>query len=61
MSRVQRAERAIRLTCPCRLLQPVIVGEGKYQDVSVTVKEGKRLVLFVKDGGDGFENDHALG
>lgn len=39
---------------------PVIVGEGKYQDVSVTVKEGKRLVLFVKDGGDGFENDHAV-
>jgi hypothetical protein len=23
------------------------------------VKDGKRLVLFVKDGGDGFENDHA--
>lgn len=39
---------------------PVIAGEGRSQEVSVSVKGGKRLVLFVKDGGDGFENDHAV-
>jgi hypothetical protein len=39
---------------------PVIAGEGRSQEVSVSVKGGKRLVLFVKDGGDGFDNDHAV-
>jgi alpha-galactosidase len=39
---------------------PVIAGEGRSQEVSVSVKGGKRLVLFVRDGGDGFEHDHAV-
>jgi hypothetical protein len=39
---------------------PVIAGEGRSQEVSVSVKGGKRLVLFVKNGGDGFDNDHAV-
>lgn len=38
---------------------PVISGEGKSQEISVSVKGGKRLVLFVTDGGDGFSYDHA--
>lgn len=38
---------------------PVIAGEGQSQKVDVSVKGGKRLILFVKDGGDGFEFDHA--
>ncbi len=36
---------------------PVIAGKGSSQKVAVSVKEGKRLVLFVKDGGDGSVND----
>ena len=39
---------------------PVIAGEGKSQEVSVSVNGGKKLVLFVKDGGDGFSYDHAV-
>jgi hypothetical protein len=39
---------------------PVIAGQGRSQEVRVSVKGGKRLVLFVKDGGDGFEHDHAV-
>lgn len=39
---------------------PVIAGEGKSQEIKVSVKGGKRLVLFVKDGGDGFSFDHAV-
>lgn len=39
---------------------PVIAGEGASQQVSVPVNGGKRLALFVKDGGDGFEFDHAV-
>lgn len=38
---------------------PVIAGRGKSQEVEVSVEGGKRLVLFVKDGGDGFSYDHA--
>lgn len=38
---------------------PVIAGKGKSQEITVSVKDGERLVLFVKDGGNGFENDHA--
>ena len=38
---------------------PVIAGEGQSQEISVSVKDGKRLVLFVNDGGDGFDYDHA--
>ena len=32
---------------------PVIAGKGRSQKVEVSVKDGKRLVLFVKDGGNG--------
>jgi hypothetical protein len=32
---------------------PVIAGNGSSQKIEISVKEGKRLVLFVKDGGDG--------
>jgi len=39
---------------------PVIAGAGRSQEISVSVKGGKRLVLFVNDGGDGFEHDHAV-
>lgn len=39
---------------------PVIAGEGNSQEISVSVKGGKRLVLFVKNGGNGFEHDHAV-
>lgn len=38
---------------------PVISGAGQSQKIEVSVKGGKNLVLFVKDGGDGFEFDHA--
>lgn len=37
---------------------PVIAGKGSSQKVEVSVKGGKRLVLFVKDGGNGFDWDH---
>ena len=37
---------------------PVIAGAGSSQEISVSVKGGKRLVLFVNDGGDTFDNDH---
>jgi alpha-galactosidase len=37
---------------------PVIAGEGASQKIDVSIKGGKRLVLFVKDGGDGFSWDH---
>lgn len=39
---------------------PVIAGKGSSQKVEVSVKDGKRLVLFVKDGGDGFDWDHVV-
>lgn len=32
---------------------PVIAGNGSSQKIDVSVKDGKRLILFVKDGGDG--------
>ncbi len=38
---------------------PVIAGNGQSQEVSVSVVGGERLVLFVRDGGDGFDYDHA--
>jgi hypothetical protein len=37
---------------------PVIAGNGSSQKVEVSIKDGKRLVLFVKDGGNGFDWDH---
>ncbi len=37
---------------------PVIAGAGSSQEVSVSVKGGKKLVLFVNDGENGFDRDH---
>jgi hypothetical protein len=37
---------------------PLIAGAGSSQEVSVSVKGGKKLVLFVNDGGNGFDWDH---
>lgn len=39
---------------------PVIAGNGSSQQISVSVKDGKKLVLFVNDGGDGFDWDHVV-
>jgi len=39
---------------------PLIVGKGSSQKVEVSVKDGKKLVLFVKDGGNGFDWDHVV-
>lgn len=39
---------------------PVIAGKGSSQKVEVSVKGGKRLVLFVKDGGNGNDWDHIV-
>ncbi len=39
---------------------PVIAGEGNSQEITVSVKDGKQLVLFVKDGGNGISWDHAV-
>ena len=39
---------------------PVMSGEGMSQEISISVKDGKQLVLFVKDGGDDFHYDHAV-
>jgi hypothetical protein len=38
---------------------PVITGRGSSQKIEVAIGGAKRLVLFVKDGGDGFDHDHA--
>jgi hypothetical protein len=37
---------------------PIIAGLGSSQEISVSVKDGKKLVLFVNDGGNGFDWDH---
>jgi len=37
---------------------PVISGPAGSQEITVSLAGGKRLVLFVKDGGDGFQYDH---
>ncbi len=39
---------------------PIIAGKGSSQKVEVSVKDGKRLVLFVKDGGNGSDWDHVV-
>jgi alpha-galactosidase len=39
---------------------PLISGKGSSQNVEVSVKDGKKLVLFVKDGGNGFDWDHVV-
>jgi len=37
---------------------PLIAGKGSSQKIEVSVKDGKKLVLFVKDGGNGSDWDH---
>jgi alpha-galactosidase len=37
---------------------PVIAGKGSSQKINISVKNGKRLVLFVKDGSNGYSSDH---
>jgi len=39
---------------------PVIPGRGGFQEIRVSVAGGKRLVLFLKDGGDGPHYDHVV-
>lgn len=39
---------------------PIISGVGQSQEVSLSIEGAKRLVLFVKDGGDDFHYDHAV-
>ena len=39
---------------------PVIAGEGKSQEIEVSVSGGKQLVLFVVNGGDDNYHDHAV-
>jgi alpha-galactosidase len=39
---------------------PVIAGNGSSQEISVSIIGGKKLVLFVNDGGDGFDWDHVV-
>jgi len=39
---------------------PLIAGKGSSQKIEVSVKDGKKLVLFVKDGGNGFDWDHVV-
>jgi len=39
---------------------PIIAGKGSSQKVEVSVKDGKKLVLFVKDGGNGTDWDHVV-
>ncbi|HKM94448.1 MAG TPA: NPCBM/NEW2 domain-containing protein [Prolixibacteraceae bacterium] len=37
---------------------PIIAGNGSSQKIDVSIKDGKRLVLFIKDGGNGSDWDH---
>lgn len=39
---------------------PIIAGNGNSQEITLSVKGGKQLALFVNDGGDGFSYDHAV-
>ncbi len=39
---------------------PVISGQGSTVPIEVSVKDATQLVLFVRDGGDGFHYDHAV-
>lgn len=39
---------------------PVIAGLNKSQEITVSVKGGKQLVLFIKNGGDNIVYDHAV-
>ena len=39
---------------------PVIAGNGASQEINVSIKGGKKLILFVTDGGNGNDWDHAV-
>lgn len=39
---------------------PIIAGAGSSQKVEISVKNSKKLILFVKDGGDGVSNDRVV-
>ena len=39
---------------------PLITGKGSSQNIEVSVKDGNKLILFVKDGGNGFDLDHVV-
>ena len=39
---------------------PLIAGKGSSQKVEVSVKDAKKLVLFVKDGDNGFDQDNVV-
>ena len=41
-------------------VSPIIAGKGSSQKIEVSVKDGKKLVLFVKDGGNGSDRDHIV-
>ncbi|MDQ0965226.1 alpha-galactosidase [Flavobacterium sp. W4I14] len=41
-------------------VSPIIAGNGSSQKIEVSVKDGKKLVLFVRDGGNGFDRDHIV-
>lgn len=41
-------------------VSPIIAGKGSSQKIEVSVKDGKKLVLFVRDGGNGFDRDHIV-
>ena len=39
---------------------PLITGKGSSQKIEVSLKGGKKLAIFVKDGGNGFNWDHVV-
>lgn len=41
-------------------VSPIIAGKGSSQKIEVSVKDGKKLVLFVKDGGNTNDWDHIV-
>jgi len=41
-------------------ISPIIAGKESSQKIEVSVKDGKKLILFVKDGGNGFNSDHIV-
>ena len=41
-------------------VSPVIAGNGSSQEIIVPIRNGKKLVLFLNDGGNGFDWDHAI-
>lgn len=41
-------------------VSPIIAGKGSSQKIEVSVKEGKKLILFVEDGGNTNDWDHIV-